>query len=154
MSEQLSLVERVAKDFTITEAEMSELWVEFDRDKSGELSLEESKEMLRAFLVQVLGKVAGSTSCDRMLTILHSGLEVRDADDGKRDGKLSRAAVQEHLNLILCQEKQRLSQMAGALLSQRSKFENTDQWADYLAQLVPVLIRIQHPQAEELRSLA
>ncbi len=154
MSEKVSLVERVAKDFTITEAEMGELWAEFDRDKSGSLSLEESKGMLGEFLVKVLGKVAGSASCDRMMLIAEAGLKAADAEDGKADGKLSKAAVQGYLNLILSQEKQRLSQMAGALLSRRSKYENTEEWADYLAQLVPVLVRIQHPQAEELRSLA
>jgi len=154
MMSDVSLVERVAKDFTITEAEMTELWAEFDRDKSGELSLEESKGMMSEFLIKVLGKVAGSASCDRMLTVIHSDLEARDAEDGEGDGKISKAALREYLNLILDQEKLRLSQIAEALLSRRSKYENTDEWGDYVGQLLPVLERLQHSQAEELRSLA
>lgn len=152
MSEQQSLVERVAKDFHITDAEMDQIWTEFDKDRSGGLSLEESKDMLREFLTKVLGKVAGTMSFDRMLTIFYSDLEKLDADDGKRDGKLDRATVQEYLNMTLGQEKRRLSQMADVLLSQQSKYEDTDEWDDYLQQLVPILERIQHPQAEQLRS--
>ncbi len=154
MSENVSLVERVARDFTITEPEMNELWTEFDRDQSGGLSIEESKDMLREFLIKVLGKVAGTISCDRMLTIVQSDLEALDADDGSRDGKLSQAAVREYLNMILAQERARLTQIAEVLLSRRSTYENSEQWGDYREQLLPVLDRLQHPQAAELRSLA
>ena len=152
MSLQPSLVERVAKDFHISDAEMDDLWTEFDKDKSGALSLEESKDLLREFLIKVLGNVAGTMSFDRMLTILHSDLEKLDAADGRQDGKLAKAAVQEYLNLTLNQEKIRLSRMADVLLSQQSKYEGTPAWQDYLRDLVPVLERIQYPQAEQLRS--
>ncbi len=152
MADQTSLVASVAKDFHITDAEMNEIWTEFDKDQSGQLSLEESKDLLKEFLTNVLGKVAGTMSFDRMLTILSADLEKLDAADGKRDGKLVKSTVHEYLNMTLSQEKTRLSQMADFLLARQSNYEGTPDWTDYLSQLVPVLERLQYPQAEQLRA--